>query len=362
MALIICTECGKKISDQAKVCPSCGYPIGQSNIVQSTDYLSRDDGRDDRLVYNSTKVKRETSNKRSIILIGALILGSVLIIGIVIATVINSNHKKAMYISAVGMAEDGKYEEAKVIFEQLGGYKDSKERIISINQALETINKEDLYILAERNLKMGNYEEALSQFTELGDYSDSAERASYVEALQYCDIGNYEAAYDVLIQITQTEEVKILLKQIYNETRFFEGLSEYRSWLKNPDSITVNTVSVYITDKEKSKPIFVVTAGGENGFGGYSSGYVLIAADDTNSNQYTCVGTCDSLDPNNYTSSDDLYEGLIATMITAIQEQATLDENGVDMNRIEKIVSEGNFSRITVVKDLTLNMFDASQL
>ncbi len=27
MALINCTECGKEISDQAKACPHCGFPI-----------------------------------------------------------------------------------------------------------------------------------------------------------------------------------------------------------------------------------------------------------------------------------------------------------------------------------------------
>ena len=29
MALIYCNECGSKISDVAKVCPHCGYPIQQ---------------------------------------------------------------------------------------------------------------------------------------------------------------------------------------------------------------------------------------------------------------------------------------------------------------------------------------------
>ncbi len=361
MALIICTECGKEISDKAKVCPGCGFPIGQSNLEQYIEYKSQEGKSDDQSVDDFKEPKSGTS-KKSMIIIGSVILGLILITGVVIAMVVNNNHKKAMYIAAVGMVEDGKYEDAKEIFEQLHGYRDSKERILSIDQVLETINKEDLYKLAERSLKMGNYEEALSQFTALGDFGDSAERVSYVEALQYCDIGNYEAAYDVLVGVAQTEEVKLLLKQIYNETRFFEGLTEYRSWLKNPDSITVNTVNVYYTDEGKGMPVFIATAGGENGFGGYSSGYLLIKADDTNSNKYICVGACDSLDPDDYTSSDDLYEGLIAVMISAVQEHASLDENGVDINRVEKIVSGGNFSRITIVKELTLNMFEASQL
>lgn len=31
MALIICPECGRKVSDRAAACPECGYPIAASN-------------------------------------------------------------------------------------------------------------------------------------------------------------------------------------------------------------------------------------------------------------------------------------------------------------------------------------------
>lgn len=35
MALIKCPECGKEISDRAKACPSCAYPIPQSVVASS---------------------------------------------------------------------------------------------------------------------------------------------------------------------------------------------------------------------------------------------------------------------------------------------------------------------------------------
>lgn len=34
MALISCPECGKMISDKAKFCPSCGYPIDTQPVTQ----------------------------------------------------------------------------------------------------------------------------------------------------------------------------------------------------------------------------------------------------------------------------------------------------------------------------------------
>jgi membrane protein YdbS with pleckstrin-like domain len=32
MALIVCPECGKQVSTEAKACPSCGYPVAERNI------------------------------------------------------------------------------------------------------------------------------------------------------------------------------------------------------------------------------------------------------------------------------------------------------------------------------------------
>ena len=32
MAMIICPECGKSVSDKAETCPNCGYPIAASNL------------------------------------------------------------------------------------------------------------------------------------------------------------------------------------------------------------------------------------------------------------------------------------------------------------------------------------------
>lgn len=38
MALINCPECNKEISDKAKACPNCGYPVSELNIAISTLY------------------------------------------------------------------------------------------------------------------------------------------------------------------------------------------------------------------------------------------------------------------------------------------------------------------------------------
>ena len=34
MALILCSECNKEVSDKAAVCPGCGAPISANDLVQ----------------------------------------------------------------------------------------------------------------------------------------------------------------------------------------------------------------------------------------------------------------------------------------------------------------------------------------
>lgn len=38
MAIIKCPECGKEISDKAKQCPSCGYPI-EATTIEATSKI-----------------------------------------------------------------------------------------------------------------------------------------------------------------------------------------------------------------------------------------------------------------------------------------------------------------------------------
>ena len=39
MPIISCPDCGQDVSDQAKVCPACGYPIDKYRAKKSTKEL-----------------------------------------------------------------------------------------------------------------------------------------------------------------------------------------------------------------------------------------------------------------------------------------------------------------------------------
>ena len=75
------------------------------------------------------------------------------------------------YKKAVALMEDGKSEEAIAAFEELDGFKDSEEKILSIRYADAVALKEE-----------GKTDEAIAAFEDLGDYEDSAEQ---IKAIQY---------------------------------------------------------------------------------------------------------------------------------------------------------------------------------
>lgn len=71
------------------------------------------------------------------------------------------------YKKALELFEQGQYEEAKSVFEELGDYRDSKEQVSNCK-----------YNIAQGMFEQGQYEEAQTVFEELGEYQDSKEQVS----------------------------------------------------------------------------------------------------------------------------------------------------------------------------------------
>ena len=44
MALVNCSNCGKEVSDKAKICPSCGYQLNNDVIIEETHVICTDCG------------------------------------------------------------------------------------------------------------------------------------------------------------------------------------------------------------------------------------------------------------------------------------------------------------------------------
>ena len=86
MALIKCPECGKEVSDKAKACPNCGYPIAstQDEMDESVE-KGNSPGSDNK--HLATENPAMTKKKRTAVLIAAMV--TVIVIGAVFVVLKN---------------------------------------------------------------------------------------------------------------------------------------------------------------------------------------------------------------------------------------------------------------------------------
>ena len=140
---------------------------------------------------------RIAKRNKKIALVMAVIVCSVTAVVILLNTVIIPNSK---YNDAIGLMDEGEYEEAIVAFNSLDGYKDSIEKINECNTNII----ESKYNKAFTLMNEGNVEEAYEIFIALGGYKDSADKADsikYNKAITLLNEGNVEEAYETFVSL-----------------------------------------------------------------------------------------------------------------------------------------------------------------
>ena len=107
------------------------------------------------------------------------------------------------YTTACDLFAQGKYEEARAVFETLSGHKDSKDKI----NACHTAISDREYAKAMNLLQQGKYHEAIAAFEALKGYKDSKNKisecyaaldAAYNAAIARIDQGDYDGAIAAL--------------------------------------------------------------------------------------------------------------------------------------------------------------------
>ncbi len=139
---------------------------------------------------------------------------------VVLFTVILPSGK---YNNAVRLMNDGKYNEAITAFEDLDGYKDSKEQIEACKTGITEANYRAAYIL----LLECKYDEAIAAFAALGDYKDSKKQIEacesaitedkYNAAIELLNAGNIVEAYDSLIALNGYKDSKEKADSIFEQ-------------------------------------------------------------------------------------------------------------------------------------------------
>lgn len=186
---------------------------------------------------------------------------------------------------------------------------------------------------------------------------------TYNEAMTLLEKGKYEEADKMLDSIGGYKDVKTIKEQIKWESIVYECVTDVRQYLKNPDSLQVYEVAFYdgyksdLDDTKKDamedlmkltndKPVCVMHRGGQNGFGGNTTGYSLFLYTDDGTYKY--MGSCDTLNEEDI-DDDDNEEEAICGLINLYKDN--LNQVGdVDLSRIKTIIKNDAYSTIKIIE------------
>lgn len=188
----------------------------------------------------------------------------------------------------------------------------------------------------------------------------------YDEAIELLEKGKYQDGNELLQTITGYKDVDTILEQIKWESYTYECINDFKTWLKNPDSFTLYEVAFYLDDESHgiytilgdvdfSYPAIVFRSGAQNGFGGNTTGYELFYY--FKDEGYTCVGSCDSLDEDEYyddkgelkDEDDGAMKVLLCKEINELRAEAE-QVGEVDMDRIKSVIKNDSYSTIKIIE------------
>lgn len=178
---------------------------------------------------------------------------------------------------------------------------------------------------------------------------DAKNKEIYNEATELLEKGKYEEGKELLETISDYKDVSNILEQIKWESKGYACINEWKQVLKNPDSFVLHDISFYKEDLDEpdssDKTICILMAGGQNGFGGNTSSYVLFSAENT------IDAYCDTLDKEELDEDDDdaFIQLLGCTVINNYKENGK-EVGTIDMSRMKKVLKNDAYSTIKIIE------------
>lgn len=190
MALIICPECGKQVSNRALSCPNCGYPITPSLENDNNSHTSS---------HKQIKKKR----KRPILLIVIIISIMIAITIVFYQSVLSPEAKlEKAYAEACDLYNNKEYKQALIQFEPLGNYRNSADVV-----------KWCKYGIAQEHITSKEWESAINYLSEI-DYKNSDELillCKYNQGIEAMGSFDWLTAVSFFSDLEYQESEKMLL-------------------------------------------------------------------------------------------------------------------------------------------------------
>lgn len=196
---------------------------------------------------------------------------------------------------------------------------------------------------------------------------EAQNKATYDEAIGLLEKGKYEDSSELLQSIVGYNDVDVILEQIKYESYAYSAINDLKKYLKNPDSYQPYEITFYAsmgdetdtenTDEsqsaeieEETYPVCVMHYGAQNGFGGNTTGYAICSYD-SEVKEYKLLGTCDSLDENDYDKDDkdDAVDLIICAIINLYRDGGDT-VGSVDLARLKTVLKNDAYSTIKIIE------------
>lgn len=195
MAIIQCPECGKEVSDTAKACPNCGYPIKQK-IKQKQE-------NEKQKFRQEKKVELKQKRKENFQKIKPIHIINVVIVVIVIVTIVLFANKNIDYKNAVKTYEAGDYKSAYEYFKK-SNYRDS------IEYREKTIIEYAKLLIKEKEFESAD--QMLNLITDKTIYLELQKEMTYIRSVEAYEAGAFELSYKLLQNIKEYKDAETYLK------------------------------------------------------------------------------------------------------------------------------------------------------
>lgn len=193
---------------------------------------------------------------------------------------------------------------------------------------------------------------------------EAQNKATYDEAIELLEKGKYAEANELFDTIKNYNDVETIQEQLKYESYAYSAINSLKKYLKNPDSYQPYEITFYSsmgnetgtdentdTENEEEKyPVCIMHYGAQNGFGGNTTGYALCSYN-SESEEYELLGTCDSLDEDDYDKDDEdeVYDFIICGIIKLYRDGEDTVGN-IDLARLKTVLKNDAYSTIKIIE------------